>query len=268
MLGFARMLRAGLEQADQQVEELWPKPVWGKLGKFLPKTGKWFAYADKYLIFPKTLRSHLRRISPDITHLCDHSNSVYLPHLGKRPHLVTCHDVIAIRSARGHFPQVQVGLLGRKLQVRIFRSLKLSGHVACDSENSRQDLVDLAPCLANKSSVVHLGFNQPMKRMSETEATSAIRSLGLAPQIPFLLHVGNDAWYKNRFDLLRIYSAYRKKFGDGMKLVVVGPPLNQRQRSFALKKGIIPFLSVKSLRQECPMNQEDVQTTKHFGLGI
>ena len=239
MLGFARMLRAGLEQADQQVEELWPRPVWGKLGKFLPKTGKWFAYADKYLIFPKTLRRHLRKISPDITHLCDHSNSVYLPHIGQRPHLVTCHDVMAIRSARGHFPQVQVGLLGRKLQIRIFRNLKQTDHVACDSENSRQDLVDLAPCLANKSNVVHLGFNQPMKRMNETEATGAIRSLGLVPQIPFLLHVGNDAWYKNRSGLLGIFSSFRKRFGNTVKLVLVGPSLNEKQREFAKQEGFI-----------------------------
>lgn len=237
MIGFARMLRAGLEEINGQVEEIWPHPVFGKIGRCIPKVGKWLAYADKYLIFPKALRRRLNEVSPDITHICDHSNSVYLPYIAKGSHLVTCHDIMAIRSARGHFPQVKVGSLGKKLQARIFRGLKLSDHVTCDSENSRQDLVSLAPCLESKSDVVHLGFNQPMTPMTKQTASSIIADLGISEKEKFLLHVGNDAWYKNRAGLLQIFSSFRRKREGQTKLVLVGPPLSDNQCAFAKKEG-------------------------------
>ena len=239
MLGFARMLRHGLEQDGHKVVECYPKAVFGRFWRPFPKTRKWFAYVDKYLIFPSLLSRRRKTGRPDLAHVCDHSNAVYLPSLGDSIKLVTCHDVIAIRAALDHFPQTRVGAMGKKLQARIFRSLKQADHVTCDSENSRQDLGDLAPCLTKKSNVVHLGFNQPMQRMEGDEAKKVLRSLPFSASKPFLLHVGNDAWYKNRYDLLRIYSTYRKRFSEGMKLVLVGPPLNERQRSLALKEGFI-----------------------------
>jgi len=237
MLGFAHMLREGLEQGDQAVDELWPRSILGKIGRCAPKVGKWLAYADKYLIFPKALRRRLNETSPDIIHICDHSNSVYVPFIVQENHLVTCHDIMAIRSARGHFPQVKIGFLGRKLQARIFRGLKLSDHVTCDSENSRQDLVSLAPCFASRSDVVHLGFNQPMTPMLKQRATSIISALGISEKEQFLMHVGNDAWYKNRLGLLQIFSSFRKKSVGQMKLVLVGPPLSDNQCVFAKKEG-------------------------------
>ncbi len=239
MLGFARMLRNGLEQTGLNISECYPKSFFGRFSGNSSRFRKWLAYVDKYLIFPATIGKLLKNLSPDLVHLCDHSNSVYIPSFGNVAKLVTCHDVIAIRSALEDFPQTKIGGMGKKLQARIFRNLKQADHVTCDSENSRQDLQNLAPCLRNKSNVVHLGFNQPMQRMKEDEAKRVMSSLALSSSTPFLLHVGNDAWYKNRCGLLEIYSTHRKMFGAGMKLLLVGPPLNERQRSFASKEGFM-----------------------------
>ena len=237
MLGYARMLKNGIEQAGEEVSELYPRPVLGRFGSSMPRIRKWFAYVDKFLIFPSALRRHLHELRPNLVHVCDHSNSIYLPSLGYCPCLVTCHDIIAIGSALGHFTQTRIGFLGKKLQSRIFRDLKRADHVTCVSENSRQDLGKLAPCLTDRSNVVHSGFNQPMNPMKRADALKEIRALGMSANQRFVVHVGNDAWYKNRSGLLRIFSSFRKRFGKSVKLVLVGPPLNERQWSYAKQGG-------------------------------
>lgn len=237
MIGFARMLKNGLEQSGLQVTECYPRPFFGRFARKRSYLGKWFAYADKYLQFPRKLR--LRKRTHDLVHICDHSNALYLPCLRDLPHAITCHDVIAIRSALGHFPQALVGKLGRQLQSRILANLRTAEYVTCDSENSRVDLAKLAPELDNRSNVVHLGFNQPMMPMEEPVARKLLRATLSPSTRPFLLHVGNDAWYKNRKGTLDVFSLFRKRFGKPIQLVLVGPPLNKEQSSFAIREGFM-----------------------------
>jgi hypothetical protein len=57
---------------------------------------------------PKRIKNKLQSLSNpvDLVHIIDHSNSVYLPQLKKISQakiIITCHDLIAIRTARGEF---------------------------------------------------------------------------------------------------------------------------------------------------------------------
>ena len=75
-----------------------PCPVVGQAG--LPRGAtKWAGYFDKFVLFPREFRKAMNWT--DIVHICDHSNSVYMKHVGNRPHVVTCHDLLAVRSALG-----------------------------------------------------------------------------------------------------------------------------------------------------------------------
>jgi len=239
MIGFARMLKNGFEQTGHQVTECHPRPFFARFAKKQSFMGKWCAYADKYLRFPRQLRHQVRKWKTDLVHVCDHSNALYLPAIQELPHTITCHDVIAIRSGLGHFQQAQVGKLGKKLQSRILANLRTAEYVNCDSENSRGDLTELAPELANKSNVIHLGFNQPMMPIEEPVARKLLREKLPAATKPFILHVGNDAWYKNRMAVLGVFSLFRKSFGQPVQLALVGPPLNKEHSSYAIREGFI-----------------------------
>ena len=110
MLRFGGLLNSEHRENPRfEIEECYPQPFFSKVspGK---RFKKWSAYLDKYLLFPKRIKNKLQSLSKpvDLVHIIDHSNSVYLPQLNKfsqAKKIITCHDLIAIRTARGEFNQ-------------------------------------------------------------------------------------------------------------------------------------------------------------------
>ena len=80
------------------------------------------AYIDKYLVFPKSLKAPSKRAIKTfhLTHIIDHSNAIYLRTIRKTSSvkcLLTCHDLIAIRTALGEFPFApKTSSSGKRLQ--------------------------------------------------------------------------------------------------------------------------------------------------------
>ena len=109
MQKFSKILLDNSNKArDLNIEEIFPKPLLGNIISF-SKLAKWAAYIDKYLIFPKRLKSTLEKSNQNLylTHIIDHSNAIYLRTIRKASTikcLLTCHDLIAVRTALGEFP--------------------------------------------------------------------------------------------------------------------------------------------------------------------
>ena len=61
------------------------------------------ATSTSLLIFPGELRIAAKWA--DIIHVCDHSNAFYVKYISSRPHIVTCHDLLAISSALKEVPE-------------------------------------------------------------------------------------------------------------------------------------------------------------------
>ena len=229
MLRFGGMLNsAPLKNLRFEIEEFYPQPLFSRFS--LSKSWKkWSAYLDKYLIFPKRIKQKLQNLSKpiDLVHIIDHSNSVYLPQLKKisqAKKIITCHDLIAIRTAHGEFPLApKTSTSGKLLQKWIHHSLSHADHYSCDSRQTQQDLDRLVPGSALNSSVIHLGTetNSPPTE----ERGESLISLPLYPsKTNYLLHVGSAAWYKNR---KAVYNAFRhaseKLPSLDLKLILVGP---------------------------------------------
>jgi len=106
MLRFANQLAAGLRAKAISVEIFSPPVVFGKFCVATSGFGKWIGYIDKYLIGPIALSRRVRSLRNQnlVVHICDHSNSFYTRVLQGTPHLVTCHDLLAVRSALGEIP--------------------------------------------------------------------------------------------------------------------------------------------------------------------
>ena len=103
-----------MRKAGHSVRVVRPEVRLGRLRVTASELGKWLGYIDKLILFPADLRNASKAV--DVVHICDHSNSLYTKHCGSTPCVVTCHDLIAVRAARGDFPQVRTRWSGRKFQ--------------------------------------------------------------------------------------------------------------------------------------------------------
>jgi glycosyltransferase involved in cell wall biosynthesis len=237
MQRFAALMERGLTQAGHEVRILRPPAYVGKLHPSAEGLGKWLGYVDKFGLFPRFLRSAVQEA--DVVHICDHSNSFYTKHIGSVPHIVTCHDLLAIRSALGEIPQKQTAWTGRQLQRLIVKGLAEAQHIVCVSEATRKDLLRVVDIPENRVSRTYNSLNYAYSRMEAHEAAFRIRQLGIDPNHSFLLHVGGNQWYKNRLGVFRIFSTLTKLMpGRSLKLVMVGKPWTSEMRRFILEHGL------------------------------
>ena len=229
MLRFGGLLNSKHQENPRfEIEEFYPQAFFSKIS--LGKRGKkWSAYLDKYLLFPKRMKNKLQSLSKpiDLVHIIDHSNSVYLPQLNRFSQIkkiITCHDLIAIRTARGEFDQApQTSKSGKRLQGWIHNSLGLGNYYACDSMQTKQDLARLVPSSELNSAVIHLGTETNFSTTDKQR--SSIEKLPFNPsKTNYLLHVGSAAWYKNRKAVCKAFQHACENLPNlDLKLILVGP---------------------------------------------
>src|SRR5205085_8719366 len=98
---------------------------------------------------------------PGVVHICDHSNAVYAKRCKPNRIVITCHDLLAVRGARGEQTDTPVSFTGRLLQRWILRGLRLADAVACVSEATADDAVRFIGGGPGRPhiSVVRMGLN-------------------------------------------------------------------------------------------------------------
>jgi glycosyltransferase involved in cell wall biosynthesis len=151
---------------------------------------------------------------------------MYIPLLRNHKHLVTIHDLLAIRTMLGQIPETQVGATGQIYQKLILRGLEKAENIVCDSTATKGDALRVLPTAAARNApVLLLGLVTPMTRMPKSERRTILESLGIDPKVPYLLHVGGNQFYKNRLGLLKIYAALQQRLKDATPpLLLVGKP--------------------------------------------
>ncbi|XHR30840.1 MAG: glycosyltransferase family 4 protein [Chthoniobacteraceae bacterium] len=235
---FPELLQALLRQRGIPVELIRPKTVAGRLAPWAGRLGKWLFYIDKFLIFPLILQARLLRERGEtglVVHICDHSNGMYVHRLRGVPHLVTCHDLMPIRSALGEVPQNPTSWTGRRFQALILRGLRRARMVACVSTQTRDDFIRIAQVPESRTRVILNAINYPYSPMPEGEARARVAAL-LGGDFPYLFHIGGDAWYKNRAGLVALYAELRRRWPwperEIPKLVNAGPSLTREIAPF------------------------------------
>ena len=244
MLRFGELLTSNKNNRENLViGQTYPTPVFRKIcpiGKFQ----KWAAYVDKYLLFPKRLKRELtsRKDLFSLIHIIDHSNAIYLPKLNRMNRvkkIVTCHDLIAVRTAKGEFAHApKTSRSGRRLQNWISASLNHADFYACDSKQTLEDLNRLIPLSKENSSILHLGTEADSQTNPDRKNLS--KELPIDPYTTnFILHVGSSAWYKNRKAVLSSFVHARTNLPDqNLKLVLVGPEPQKEELDDHMKNWI------------------------------
>ncbi|MDQ3621188.1 MAG: glycosyltransferase family 4 protein [Verrucomicrobiota bacterium] len=227
---FADLLLTELLKRGIDVVLLRPEPLAGRLKPGASGVGKWLGYLDKGLAFPRQLRrATLAKDGKAVVHVCDHSNAFYTRHLAHVPHVVTCHDLLAVRSARGEFPENPTRWSGRLLQRLIVDGLNRAQAVACDSEATLADLLRSTAVPKEKAGVIFPSLNREFRPLPRSEAWRVIRErLGTVADQPFLylFHVSGNHWYKHRSGVLRLFCEVRQKMPGRLRLIMAGSPLD------------------------------------------
>ena len=236
MQRFTLMMLQGLMAAGVPAEVAAPDPIFGKLFGAHNFVGKWLAYIDKFVLFPRKLRKRLAQ-RPAVIHICDHSNAMYANKVSGTPTVVTCHDLIAVRSALGEELHCPVSFTGKLLQRWILRSLCHADALVCVSNATRADAGRLISCdrPLPKLEVANLGLSYPFRKLSQSEAMARLKSISEL-RFPFVLHVGSNLPRKNREGILRIFARNKGKWDT--RLVFAGDPLDATQLAIANELGI------------------------------
>jgi glycosyltransferase involved in cell wall biosynthesis len=257
MLKFSELIHSSLTKNKVNVETIQPIERAGKLKFYLPYIEKWLFYIDKYILFPIDLLAYVKNIKLEkniIFHITDHSNALYAFFLKGQSLVVTCHDVLAIRSAIGEIDKNPTKLTGRLLQKYIFMGLKSAPRIVCVSEKTARDLHRLIGDHTHKVTTIlnPLNFDYfPLSRENAILKTSRLGdSLVNAIKQGFILHVGGNQWYKNRFRACEIYASMaREKLRRGVaipQLLLAGKEPSAEIRSYVSENSDLPIRFVIS----------------------
>jgi glycosyltransferase involved in cell wall biosynthesis len=237
MQRYADLLLEQLRARGHAVTLLSPPVVLGRLARPGSSLHKWLAYVDKFALFKLRLKRMAR--AADIVHICDHSNAMYVRTIRHLPHLVTCHDILAIRSALGHFPENPISPSGSVFQRLIVRGLRSAASIVCVSDKTRDDLEQYLDLPDERLHVVPTSLHWPYAPASAERVAEVLAQIGLPMAKPYFLHVGVGHWYKNRFAVLRIFAALRQhaEFAEAL-LVMTGDEWPPAYRRFLQEHGV------------------------------
>jgi glycosyltransferase involved in cell wall biosynthesis len=242
-------MREGLSAEGHEVRLVWPPEVFGRLCRSDTGLGKWLGYIDRFVLYPPILRMQVR--GADVVHICDQANAVYIPYLLGKPHVLTCHDMLAIRAALGEIAESRTRWTGRVYQRWILSNLRRAQVVACVSRQTEEELQRLAGLSGERVVIVPNALNYPYQPMEKDEARACLNVLGMTGPTPFFLHVGGNQWYKNRVGVIRIFAELLKHPGyKAHRMVMAGKPLNAEIRQLihdlGVYEGVVELVEVSN----------------------
>ncbi len=235
MARYASLLYCGLRDAGVEVTLALPGATLNRNGRPPTDWWKWVGYVDKLVLAPRSISRAARHA--DIVHVCDHSNAVYVPQGTGAPHVVTCHDLLAVRGALGEATDCPATTTGGILQRLILAGLSRAHAVACVSQATLRDAARLLPGYRGELVVTPNALNHPYGVLAPEVRRERLRALPvLAGDEPFLLHVGSNLRRKNREIILESLALIGPAWRG--KMVFAGQPLSPELRDRARQLGV------------------------------
>ena len=190
--------------------------------------------STRFLLYPMAVR----RLTGDIFHLLTHAYGHLTTVLPAERMVVTCHDVIPLRAQamKAPFAVPRATLAWYRLAVSFLRRV---AHVACVSEATRRDVIQLVGVDPSRTSVVLQGLSERFRPLS-AERRGLVRS-SFPTDAKLVLHVSSGAAYKNVEGTLRVLAHLRQR-GQKVLLLRVGPRLRPEQRTVADHHGVCRYL--------------------------
>jgi glycosyltransferase involved in cell wall biosynthesis len=201
----------------------------------------------RFWSYPRWLRA---QAPADVYHIVDHSYAHLAADLPAARVVVTCHDTDAFRMLFA--PGERESKLPRLLVKRILAGLRRAAIVACDSEQTRNELVDHELLPAARCVVVPNGVHPACTASPDRAADAEVDALLGPARGVEILHVGSTIPRK-RIELLLDVLADVSRSRPDVRLLRAGGPLTPAQAARARELGVeerittLPFVSRKML---------------------
>ena len=219
---YAKMLAEGMQQKGHEVATWEPKPFFYNLPFKAIK--KWLSYIDQYIVFPLQVKIKLLNIAKDtIFVFADQALGPWVPLVRNKPHVIHCHDFLALYSALGKVPENPTGKTGKMYQDFIRKGFSKGKHFISISKKTQDDLHDLYTGTMLSSVVCYNGLNRNFVVLDTIVARTTLGFfLKMELSKGYILHVGGNQFYKNRKGVIEIYSAWRANYSFSLPLLMVG----------------------------------------------
>jgi glycosyltransferase involved in cell wall biosynthesis len=221
---FADMILRGMAERGHEVKLWTSRPIFCRMPTRSGLLRKWLGYVDQFLMYPQKLRRQVNR-EPDDTLfvVTDQALGMWIPYLAHRPHIIHCHDFLALKSALGEFPENPTRWAGRQYQQLIRKGFARGRAFISVSEKTREDLDRFLPKAPYISEVIYNGLNHRFRPMGLEERNSLLKPTGVeVSDNGFVVHVGGNQWYKNRMGVLNIYRTYAALQRQPAELWMIG----------------------------------------------
>ncbi|XGB41380.1 MAG: glycosyltransferase family 4 protein [Nodosilinea sp. LVE1205-7] len=188
-----------------------------------------------------TASYQLNRLQVDLIHLLDGSFAHILRGVSKHKTVViTVHDLIPLRQSQGYFPVSSPNQAARFLITQGCGILKhYQGSLCAVSSSTAQDL----------SRILGIGTPSPVLYLSLRSELVEHKPENLLPwpnrvwhNQRFILHIGNNGFYKNRVGVLKSFAKVQKQFP--VRLIIAGAPLDQTLKDQAQSLRILDYFDV------------------------
>lgn len=238
---FAKMIKDGMLEKGHEVTTWSPKPFFFKLSFNKPILQKWLGYLDQYIVFPITVKTKLFDSKKETLFVfADNALGPWVPLVKKRFHVVHCHDFLAQQSAFGLLPENKVGISGKYYQKFIRAGYQKAQNFISISYKTQKDLHSFLAKTPKISEVVYNGLNQNFEFVEDK--TKLRQSLSQKYNIDlskgYLLHVGGNAFYKNKLGVLEIYDEWATFFKSEIPLILAGEFPSEELIAFKEKSGV------------------------------
>ncbi|NDJ53717.1 MAG: glycosyltransferase family 4 protein [Chloroflexi bacterium] len=167
-----------------------------------PSHHRWERYALAVEVAPRRL---------DLLHSPD-----FIPPVnGAYRSIITIHDLTFL-----HYPQFLTEESRRYYNDQIEAAVRRADHILCDSDATRNDVLNMLPVSEEKATTVWLGLSNHFYRPSEPTIATFCDQHQLSRG--YLLFVGTFEPRKNLPGLLQAYHSLRSTLPDSPKLVIAG----------------------------------------------
>ncbi|TKD65543.1 glycosyltransferase [Flavobacterium sp. ASW18X] len=223
MQRYASLLKATLEQQAYEVALLGPRLY---LSKSYNTKGvyKWLRYIDIYILFGIALWCKTTFTKEKVFYIVlDQALGLYVPFVKNKPHVIHCHDFIALKSTLGRYAKNQVGKTGKLYQNLIRKGFSQGKHFISISKHTQQELHQFLPKAPQTSAQIYNAVDEQFRPGNLATALKILeREVHTSLAGGFVLHVGGNTFYKNRVGVLQVFTAYKEKYGTPLKLVMIG----------------------------------------------
>ena len=208
-------------------------------------TGPWLSpqwrWRLQQLWLMLTASYQLNRLKVTLIHLLDGSFAHILRGVSKQQRVViTVHDLIPLLQSQGYFPVPPPHRMARFLIDQGCRVLTHYRESLCsDSSSTAQDLSTVLG-MVTPPPVIYLSLRSELVQHRPTNLLHwSDRVWG---NQRFLLHIGNNGFYKNRVGVLQTFAHIQKQFP--VRLIIAGAPLDQNLHKQAQSLGILQDIDV------------------------